>query len=84
MSDRIADELVRVIRKYSGAKNKEAITLETPLEATGVDSLGMAEAIFELEDIFQVSLPDPMGGQSSSTRSLGDLHAMIAGLVAKA
>ena len=84
MSDRIADELVRVIRKYSGAKNKEAITLETPLEATGVDSLGMAEAIFELEDIFQVSLPDPMGGQPSSTRSLGDLHAMIAGLVPKA
>ncbi|HEX2544939.1 MAG TPA: acyl carrier protein [Ramlibacter sp.] len=82
MSDHIAEELIRVIRKYGDAGNKGAITLDTPLEETGVDSLGMAEAMFELEDIFKITMPDPAAGEHRQTRRVGDLHAVIAGLVA--
>jgi acyl carrier protein len=83
VSDYITDELLRVIRKYGDVADKDSITLETPLEATGIDSLGMAEAIFELEDIFKITMPDPAAaGELYHTRSLSDLHGVIASLVA--
>jgi acyl carrier protein len=82
MSDPIAEELLRVIRKYADAGKRDAITLATPLEDTGLDSLGMAEAIFELEDTFKVSIPDAAGGGLVHSRCVRDLHAVLSGLVA--
>lgn len=83
MPDPIAEELIRVLSKYSRAKTRDAITLATPLENTGIDSLGMAEVMFELEDAFKIVLPDGAGADASRARSVGDLHAMITGLVGR-
>lgn len=39
----------------------ESLQLDTPLEVLGVDSLGMAELLFFIEDEFKVKLPvDPV------------------------
>lgn len=35
----------------------ESLTLESPFESLGVDSLGMAELMFYIEDEFKVKLP---------------------------
>ena len=35
----------------------EAITPDAPLESLGIDSLGVAELLFNVEDEFKVSLP---------------------------
>jgi acyl carrier protein len=39
----------------------ESLQLDTPLEVLGIDSLGMAELLFFIEDEFKVKLPvDPV------------------------
>ena len=35
----------------------EAVTLDAPLESLGIDSLGVAELLFNVEDEFKVTLP---------------------------
>lgn len=35
----------------------EAVTLDSPLESLGIDSLGVAELLFNVEDEFKVTLP---------------------------
>lgn len=39
----------------------ESLQIDTPLEVLGIDSLGMAELLFFIEDEFKVKLPqDPV------------------------
>ena len=35
----------------------EAVTLDAPLASLGIDSLGVAELLFNVEDEFKISLP---------------------------
>lgn len=35
----------------------QALTLDTPLESLGIDSLGVAELLFNVEDEFAIKLP---------------------------
>ena len=56
----------------------ERITLDGPLEELGIDSLGMAELLFFIEDEFKVHLPfDPV-----ALPTLGDAVSYIDGLLA--
>jgi acyl carrier protein len=54
------------------------LTLDRPLEELGIDSLGMAELLFFIEDEFKVQLPfDPV-----ALPTLGDAVSYIDGLLA--
>jgi acyl carrier protein len=56
----------------------ERLTLNRPLEELGIDSLGMAELLFFIEDEFKVQLPfDPV-----ALPTLGDAVRYIDGLLA--
>jgi acyl carrier protein len=56
----------------------EVLVPEAPLEALGIDSLGTAELLFNIEDEFQVTLPpDPV-----QLTTLGDVVGFIDDLVA--
>ena len=56
----------------------ERLTLNEPLEELGIDSLGMAELLFFIEDEFKVQLPfDPV-----ALPTLGDAVRYIDGLLA--
>ena len=57
----------------------EAVTAEAALESLGIDSLGVAELLFNIEDEFKVTLPrEPV-----TLASVGDVVAFIDGLVAQ-
>ena len=43
-----------LVRDYS--VDADAIALETPFDSLGIDSLGLAEMLFTLEDEFKVSV----------------------------
>lgn len=77
MPDQIETELLRVIAKHSSPEFKEPLTLSTTLEATGIDSLGMAEAFFELEEVFQLSIPEPDPTSAAQFRTLKDVYDAI-------
>ena len=56
----------------------ERLTLNGPLEELGIDSLGMTELLFFIEDEFKVQLPfDPI-----ALPTLGDAVLYIDGLLA--
>lgn len=54
----------------------EALTLDTPLESLGIDSLGVAELLFNVEDEFAIVLPPEqvqLGTLSDVVRFIDDL-----------
>lgn len=53
------------------------LTPETPFEALGIDSLGMAELLFNLEDEFAIKLP----GEPVPLPTIGDAVRYVEGLV---
>ena len=55
----------------------ETLTLDTPLEALGVDSLGLAELLFNVEDEFRITLPT----QPVPLPTVGDVVAYIDALI---
>lgn len=56
----------------------EALTPDAPLEGLGIDSLGVAELLFNIEDEFRVTLPP----EPVPLQTLGDVVDFIDGLVA--
>ena len=56
----------------------ESLMLTTPLEALGIDSLGLAELLFNVEDEFGITLPT----QPVPLPTVGDVVAYIDALVA--
>lgn len=44
-----------LVRDYPLAA--DAVTLDAPLDSLGIDSLGVAELLFNVEDEFKVTLP---------------------------
>jgi acyl carrier protein len=51
---------------------------DTPLEALGIDSLGVAELMFNIEDEFKVTIPD----QPVALKTVSDVVDYIDGLIA--
>ena len=57
----------------------EAVTNDAPLEGLGLDSLGVAELLFNIEDEFKLTLPrEPV-----QLATVGDVVDFIDGLVAQ-
>lgn len=55
--DTIDTRVLEVLSKQV-KKNSERLTLESTLESLGIDSLGMVEIIFGLEEEFNISIPE--------------------------
>lgn len=54
-----------------------ALTPDAPLEALGIDSLGLAELLFNVEDEFGIRLPP----EPVRLATLGEVVAFIDGLI---
>lgn len=65
-----------LVRDYKLAP--EALTLDAPLEGLGIDSLGVAELLFNVEDEFKITLPP----ESVVLPTLGDVVGFIDTLIA--
>ncbi|MBK9574654.1 MAG: acyl carrier protein [Rhodoferax sp.] len=56
----------------------EALALTAPLEDLGIDSLGLAELLFNVEDEFHITMPS----EPVELLTLGDVVNFIDGLIA--
>ena len=56
----------------------DQLTLDAPLEALGIDSLGVADLLFNVEDEFKISLPP----EPVQLLTIGDVARFIDQLVA--
>ena len=55
--DEIATKVLQILTKQARQK-PDHVALDTSLESLGIDSLGMVEIIFSLEDEFNISIPE--------------------------
>lgn len=71
-------ERLRAILAKNYQLAPERITLDAPLEALGIDSLGLADLLFNVEDAFHITLPV----EAVELPTIGDVVAFIDGLIA--
>ena len=72
MSDSVENIVLDVLAKHAQI-DPDKLNLSTPLDNIGVDSLLMVEIIFDLEERFDISIPDPdfIGEQGPQFKNLG-------------
>ena len=58
---------------------KENLTVDTPLDTLGLDSLSMIEFMFSLEDKFQIKIPS----ERVEIKTLRDIAALVDRLAAE-
>ena len=71
------DRLRRLLAK-DYKLDPDMLTADAPLEALGIDSLGVAELMFNIEDEFKVTIP----GEPVALKSFGDVVNYVDGLIA--
>jgi acyl carrier protein len=76
-SEPLEQTVIQIIAKSKNI-DTEGITSATPMEDLGLDSLDGMSLIFDLENEFDIEIPD---GAAESARTVGDLVAGVAQLV---
>lgn len=71
-------ERLRAILVKDYKLDADQVTLDAPLESLGVDSLGLADLLFTVEDQFLIILPN----EHVALPTLGDVVNYIDGLIA--
>jgi acyl carrier protein len=74
MSDSFENIVLDVLANHAQL-DRDKVTASTPLDNIGVDSLLMVEIIFDLEEKFDISIPDPdfIGQQGPQFKTAGDV-----------
>lgn len=82
MSDSISDDILDILAKHSKLE-RDKIALDTHLRNVGVDSLVMVEIIFDLEERFDISIPDPdfIGDQKGQFETAADVVKIVKELI---
>lgn len=85
MSDTVAARVTRIIAEQV-AMDPAEVTPDRSLADLGVDSLGLVEAIFAIEEAFDINVPFNANEPSQSDfdiSSVGAIIAAVEGLVAE-
>ena len=81
----VKDRVIRIIAEQAVMDVAE-VTPEKTLEDLGIDSLGLVESIFAIEEAFDISVPfnaNEPGRSEFDISSVGAIVAAVAGLVAR-
>lgn len=72
MTDKVFTETVRIIAAKAEV-DPASITAETELETLDIQSLDLAEVIFELEDAFDIEIEMNAASAFDSLKTVGDV-----------
>ena len=56
------------------------VRLESTLESLGIDSLGLVESIFAIEEFFDINIPFNANDPSESDFDISDVAAIVQGI----
>lgn len=78
MSDDISAPILEILSKHA-EEQLEEVDEQTTLEAMGIDSLATIEIIYDLEDHFDIVIPDPgeVEGVDLEFKTTGDVIKAI-------
>ena len=81
MSD-INNTVLDILAKHAQLE-REKVTLDTQLNSIGVDSLTMVEIIYDLEEEYDIDIPDPdfIGEQNPQFKTASDVVRVVQELI---
>ena len=56
------------------------VTLESTLDSLGIDSLGLVESIFAIEEVFDINIPFNANDPTESDFDISDVAAIVQGI----
>jgi len=86
MAQSVSDQVIAIIAEQALIDVSE-VKLDATLEGLGIDSLGLVEAVFAIEETFDVQVPFNANDPSDSQFDISNVQSMIKaveGLVAAA
>ncbi len=86
MAHNVQDQVIAIIAEQAVMEPSE-VSLEATLDELGIDSLGLVEAVFAIEETFDVQVPFNANDPSDSEFDISNVQSMIKaveGLVAAA
>lgn len=84
MAQSVKDKVIAIIAEQAVLEPSD-VTMTSTLEDLGIDSLGLVESIFAIEEAFDISVPFNANDPSSSAFDISSVAAIVAaveGLVA--
>ncbi|MCU0911005.1 MAG: acyl carrier protein [Rhodobacteraceae bacterium] len=85
MAESVRDRVIRIIAEQAVLEVSD-VKLESTLEELGIDSLGLVESIFAIEEAFDIQVPfnanNPQDG-AFDISSVAAIVAAVEGLVAE-
>ncbi|TIL83447.1 MAG: acyl carrier protein [Mesorhizobium sp.] len=90
MADQLATEIIATIKKRIELENGEGsvsvigeITTATELTSLGVDSLGLADLLWDVEQAYDIKIDMNSADAWSNLKNVGDMVEAVRGLLAK-
>ena len=81
MSDSVSEKVIEIIAEQALLEPSE-VELDQSLEDLGVDSLGLVEAIFAIEETFDIQVPFNANEPEKSDFDISSVSAIIAAVTA--
>jgi acyl carrier protein len=81
MKRTVAETIVAIIAEQA-LLDPADIALDTPLAELGIDSLGLVEAIFAIEEAFDISVPFNANAPSENTFDLTSARSIVSAVEA--
>lgn len=75
----IKDRVISIIAEQAVLEPSD-VTMESTLEDLGIDSLGLVESIFSIEEEFDISVPFNANDPSESDFDISSVASIIAGI----
>ncbi|NKL24697.1 acyl carrier protein [Rhizobium leguminosarum] len=90
MADQLTLEIISAINKLVKAENAERttvalgeITTDTELTSLGIDSLGLADVLWDLEQIYGIKIEMNTADAWSNLSNIGDVVEAVRGLLTR-
>lgn len=85
MNDRVKDRVIAIIAEQA-VLDPSDVKMDSTLESLGIDSLGLVESIFAIEESFDISVPFNANEPTQSDFDISSVAAIVRaveGLVAE-
>lgn len=77
----VQDKVIRIIAEQALLEPSD-VSVESTLESLGIDSLGLVESIFAIEEEFDISIPFNANEPQKSDFDISNVASIIAGIEA--
>jgi acyl carrier protein len=81
MAQTVKDQVVAIIAEQAVLDSAD-VTLDSTLESLGIDSLGLVESIFAIEEAFDISVPFNANDPSESDFDISTVASIVAAVEA--